>query len=159
LGEVNVEEQKVLLYDPSKCTGCLFCQMACSYYHFKRFDLDKAHLRVQFDETANEFEAIYCQHCDEPICVAVCPKEAAVKDEKTGLVKINPMKCIGCQTCTVACPLSVPWFNPDFHVAMKCDFCDGDPQCAKYCSPQAIRVATRKEAWEFNSKRYLGVEA
>jgi len=159
LGEINVEEQKVLLYDPSKCTGCLFCQMACSYYHFKRFDLDKAHLRVQFDETANEFEAIYCQHCDEPICVAVCPKEAAVKDEKTGLVKINPMKCIGCQTCTVACPLSVPWFNPDFHVAMKCDFCDGDPQCAKYCSPQAIRVATRKEAWEFNSKRYLGVEA
>lgn len=155
MSQLNVEEQKVLLYDPSRCTGCLFCEIACAYYHFKRFDLNKAHLHVQFDEKNAEFEAVYCQHCDEPLCVAACPKEAIVKDEKTGWVKINPMRCVGCQTCTVACPLSAPWFNMDFHVAMKCDFCDGDPQCAKFCSPQAIKVAVRREAWEFNAKHYL----
>jgi Fe-S-cluster-containing dehydrogenase component len=157
LSKIDVEEQKVLLYDPSRCTGCLFCEIACSYYHFRLFDLNKAHLRVQFDEKNGEFEAVYCQHCDEPLCVAACPKEALVKDEKTGWVKVNPMKCIGCQTCTVACPLSAPWFNREFHVAMKCDFCNGDPQCAKFCSPQAIKVATRREAWEFNAKHYLEV--
>ncbi|MEM2341383.1 MAG: 4Fe-4S dicluster domain-containing protein [Candidatus Bathyarchaeia archaeon] len=153
----NIEEQKVLLYDPTKCTGCLFCQTVCSYYHFKEFNLEKAHLHIQFDEKSMEFEAIHCQHCEEPLCVAACPKEAAVKDEKTGLVKINPMRCIGCKTCTVACPLSVPWFNADYHVAVKCDFCNGDPKCAKFCSPQAIRVATRSEAWEFNKRIYLEV--
>ncbi|MBS7634518.1 4Fe-4S binding protein, partial [Candidatus Bathyarchaeota archaeon] len=31
LSQLNVEEQKVLLYNPSRCTGCLFCEIACSY--------------------------------------------------------------------------------------------------------------------------------
>lgn len=153
----STAEQKVLLYDPTKCTGCLFCQIACSYKHFKEISLEKTNLRIIFDERTGEFEAIYCQHCDEPLCVAACPNEAATKDEKTGLVKINPLRCIGCKTCTVACPLSAPWFNVERRIAMKCDFCDGDPKCAKFCSPQAIRVALRKEAWEFNRNRYSGV--
>jgi Fe-S-cluster-containing dehydrogenase component len=157
--DVDVSEQLVLLYDPTKCTGCLFCQIACSYHHFGEFNLEKAHLHIQFNEKLEEFEAIYCQHCEEPLCVAVCPKEAAVKDEENGWVKINPMRCIGCKTCTFVCPLSVPWFNADLHVAMKCDFCNGDPKCAKFCSPQAIRVTSRKEAWKFNRERYLEVEA
>ena len=154
---MQIEEQKVLLYDPSKCTGCRYCEIACSYYHFKQLSLEKAHLHVQFNEKNGEFEAIYCQHCEEPVCVAVCPSEAITKDEETGLVKINPLRCIGCKTCVVACPLSMPWFNIDYRVSMKCDFCDGDPQCAKFCSPQAIRVATRREAWEFNKKQYVEV--
>lgn len=152
----STAEQRVLLYDPAKCTGCLFCQMACVYQHFKEIGLEKANLRIIYDEKTNEFEAIYCQHCDEPLCVAACPNEAAVKDETTGWVKINPLRCIGCKTCTVACPLSAPWFNVERRIAMKCDFCDGDPKCAKYCSPQAIRVALRKELWDFN-RRYVGV--
>ncbi len=151
----ETDDQKVLLYDPAKCTGCRYCEVACSYYHFKEFSLEKAHLHVQFDEKNGDFEAIYCQHCDEPVCVAACPSEAAVKIEDTGLVRINPMKCIGCKTCTFACPLSVPWFNPDYRISMKCDFCDGDPQCAKFCSPQAIRVTTRKEASQFNKAHYV----
>ena len=155
--KVQVEEQKILLYDPQRCTGCRYCEIACTFYHFKHFNLEKAHLHVQLNEKNAEFEAIYCQHCDEPICVAACPSEAAIKDEETGLVRINPMRCIGCKTCTFACPLSVPWFNADYKISMKCDFCDGDPQCAKFCSPQAIRVATRQEAWEFNKKHYVEV--
>jgi Fe-S-cluster-containing dehydrogenase component len=153
--KTQMQQQNVLLYDPSRCTGCRYCEIACSYYHFKQFNLEKAHLHVEFDEKTGDFEAIYCQHCDEPVCVAACPNEAATKDQVTGLVKINPMKCIGCKTCTFSCPLSVPWFNADYHVSMKCDFCDGDPQCAKFCSPQAIRVANRKEAWKFNEEYYV----
>jgi len=152
---VKLGKQKVLLYDPSRCTGCRYCEIACSYYHFKEFDFKKAHLHIIFEDKIGQFEAIYCQHCDEPLCVAVCPNEAAVKDEETGLVRINPMRCIGCQTCVFACPLSVPWFNEEFHVSMKCDFCDGNPQCAQFCSPQAIRVVNREEAWSFNMKTYV----
>jgi carbon-monoxide dehydrogenase iron sulfur subunit len=157
MSKTSAAYQKVLLYDPTRCTGCRYCEIACVFYHFKQFDLEKAHMHVQFDEKNAEFEAIYCQHCDEPVCVAACPNEAAVKDEETGLVRINPIRCIGCKTCTFACPLSVPWFNEDYKISMKCDFCDGDPQCAKFCSPQAIRVVTREEAWEFNKKQYVEV--
>jgi len=149
------DDQKVLLYDPERCTGCRFCEIACTFYHFRKVELEKAHLHVQFNEESGEFEAIYCQHCDEPVCVASCPSEAIVKDEETGWVKINPARCIGCKTCTYACPLSAPWFNADRRVAMKCDFCDGNPQCAMVCSPQAIYVTTRKKAKEFNAKTYV----
>ncbi len=152
---IDVEKQLVLLYDPSRCTGCLHCQIACSYHHFKEFNLEWAHIRIEFDEETGGFEAIHCQHCDEPLCMAACPKGAIGKDEKTGLVRINPLRCIGCRACIAACPISAPWFNPEHHVAMSCDFCDGDPRCAKFCSPQAIRVASREEALEQNIRRYL----
>jgi len=151
----EIEKQKVLLYDPSRCTGCRYCEIACSFYHFKEFSFEKAHLHILFDSKIGEFEAIYCQHCEEPLCVAACPNEAAVKDEETGHVRINPVRCIGCKTCVITCPLSVPWFNEEFHVSMKCDFCGGDPQCTKFCSPQAIRVVSREEAWRFNTERYV----
>jgi Fe-S-cluster-containing dehydrogenase component len=80
-------------------------------------------------------------------------------DEKTGWVKINPMKCIGCKTCIYACPVSMPWFNKDHKIAMKCDFCDpvrdGKPICAEFCSPRALEVVTREEAWVFFRERCL----
>jgi len=156
---VKSGEQKVLLYDPERCTGCRYCEIACTYWHFNEISLKKAHLHIIFEEETNEFEAIYCQHCEEPVCVAVCPADAAIKDEETGLVKINPIRCIGCQTCNVACPLSVPWFNEANRVSMKCDFCDGDPQCVKVCSPKALRIVSREEALEINKIRYVEVLA
>ncbi|MCD6264090.1 4Fe-4S dicluster domain-containing protein [Candidatus Bathyarchaeota archaeon] len=151
----NLKMQKVLIYDPDKCTGCRYCEIACAYYHFKTFNFERAHLHVIFDEEKRAFEAIYCHHCDEPICAAACPSDAISKDEETGWVRINPSVCIGCKTCIVVCPLSAPWFNETFHVSMKCDFCNGEPQCARFCPPQAIRVVTREEALKFSEKRYL----
>ena len=157
MSEALTSRQRVLLYNPERCTGCRFCEIACAYYHFKEITLEKAHLHITFNEEKGLFEATYCQHCDEPLCVAACPSGAVTKDPETGWVKINPIRCIGCRTCTFICPLSVPWFNEERHISMKCDFCDGDPQCAKVCSPQAIRVVTREEAWRFNEETYLEV--
>ena len=37
----------------------------------------------------------------------------------------NSSKCIGCEMCVVACPLSVPFFDAALKVAVKCDFCLG----------------------------------
>ncbi len=149
-----LSSQKVLLYDPKKCTGCRYCEIACSFYHFRRLDLKRAHLHISFNEDRFEFEASVCQHCEEPLCLAACPSDAITKDQETGWVRINPVRCIGCRTCTFICPLSAPWFNEDYKISMKCDFCNGDPQCARFCSPQAIRVVTREEAWEYNKKSY-----
>jgi len=152
--EKTIAEQKVLIYDPKLCTGCRYCEMACSYKNFGVLDLNKSHLHISFNEQTGEFEAVYCLHCEEPLCAASCPKDAITKDEKTGWVTVNSLKCIGCKTCTFSCPLSAPWFNDGYHISMKCTFCNGDPECARYCSPKALRVVTRKEAWEFNARNY-----
>jgi len=150
----GTSEQLVLFYDPERCTGCRYCEIACSFKHYGVLSFDKALRRVVFDKERVVFEAAQCRHCEEPVCAAVCPTEAIRKDEKTGWVLVNPMRCIGCRSCVLACPVGVPWLDEDRKVAVKCDFCDGDPVCAKFCSPQAIRVLPRSEALELMKKVY-----
>jgi len=155
----SIGRQRVLIYHPERCTGCKYCEMGCSLQHFGVINFGKSHIRTVFDEKTKELESVVCMHCEDPVCAASCPVEAIVKEEKTGWVKINPMKCIGCKNCIFACPLSVPWFDEDRRVASKCDFCDpvrgGNPICAEYCSPKALEVVTRTKAWSFNEQRYL----
>ena len=148
----SIAQQQVLVFDPERCTGCRYCEIVCAFEHYGVLSPEKSSIRALFDEKKAEFEVIYCQHCEEPLCVAACTKEAMVKDRGTGWVKINPMKCVGCKDCIFACPLSLPWFDEKRRVAFLCDFCDGESVCAKYCSPRALRVVSRAEAWEFNEK-------
>lgn len=148
---MDEKSQKVLLYDPKKCSGCLYCMIVCSYSHFYEISLEKAHLEVvrnPFDE--NSFINAHCAHCHYPYCEAACPTDpkAIYKDEKTGFVLINPSLCIGCKSCNYACPLSIPHFDETLKVSVKCDACEGDFLCAKYCSTGALRVVTREEALE-----------
>ncbi len=147
-------EQLVLIFDPERCTGCRYCEIACSFQHYGTLTPERSHIRIFVDPRRMEPEASDCQHCEEPACAAACPEDAIAKDETKGWVTLNPMKCTGCYSCIFACPLSCTWFDKEHRVAAKCDFCDGDPVCVKYCSPQAIRVGTRAEALKFARQRY-----
>lgn len=155
----NSQTQKVLAYDPELCTGCRYCEIVCSFRHYGVVNPGKSFISILFNEGKDDgvFEAKNCQHCDEPICASVCPSEALSKDEKTGWVRINPLKCIGCETCVYMCPLSIPFFDEERKVAVKCDFCDGDPECVKHCSSTAIKSVTREEALLLNKRLYLGI--
>lgn len=152
--EGRVAQQKVLIFDPERCTGCRYCEIACAFEHYGVISPEKSHIRISLDEKRMELEAAVCQHCEEPLCIATCPQDAAVKDEEEGWVKINSMRCSGCNSCVLACPLPCAWFDKERRVVAKCDFCDGDPVCAKYCSPGALKVITRAEAVKFNEQRY-----
>ncbi len=142
-------QQKVLVFIPEKCTACRYCEIACSYFHHGQTDFTKTNIYGVFEEASGKLAIANCQHCEEAFCLAACPVEAISKDPKTGLVLINSMKCIGCKSCILACPQKVIWFDEKGHVARKCDFCDGDPLCAKYCSPGALKVVPREEMEEY----------
>ena len=152
--ESKSAEQLVLFYDPDRCTGCRFCMISCAVGHYNELNMDKALLFTFFDEGKELFESAQCQHCEDPVCLNSCPEEAIEKDEDSGIVTINPMKCIGCGICVQSCPISNPWMNEDLSIAVKCDFCDGDPKWAKYCYPRATRVMTREEAYKLNEELY-----
>ena len=155
----NSQNQKVITYNPELCSGCRYCEIVCSFKHYDNVDLNKSCIRILFDgdEGTGAFEAVNCQHCEQPICANACPSEALGKDERAGWVKINPLKCIGCKTCVYMCPLSAPFFDEELKVVVKCVFCGEDPECVKHCSPGALRLVSREEALQLNKRLYLGV--
>jgi Fe-S-cluster-containing dehydrogenase component len=69
-------------------------------------------------------------------------------------VTIDKKLCIGCRTCIIACPFGHPFFDVQERVTVKCDYCDGDPQCVRFCDIKAIsftdadktNVAKKREA-------------
>jgi Fe-S-cluster-containing dehydrogenase component len=140
--------QEVIVFDPEKCTGCTYCMIACTFKHYQSTDFERSFIRIIDDPESPKvrFIAIHCAHCDDPYCLASCPAEAIVKDVESGLVKINTSKCIGCMACQIACPISNPRFDQDRRVMLKCDFCDGDPQCVKFCTTGALQKIGREEA-------------
>jgi len=141
-----LKEQKILVFDPRICTGCRSCEVACSFRFYKICNYEKAHIRHRLFLEKETFEAIYCQHCEDPLCAASCPVKAIKKNEETGIVKINSMKCIGCQNCNIACPVHAPQFDKDRKISVKCNLCDGKPECVKFCSTRAMRLVDRGEA-------------
>ncbi len=79
---------------------------------------------------------------------------------------IDPEKCRGCQLCEIVCSMYhekvcnpskarihiVKWSNDGFYVPIttKCDLCGGDPNCVKFCVPNALKFI---EADDTNLKK------
>jgi len=122
--------------------------ISCTFKHYGETSFEKSHIRMVDDpqNPKRRFVGIHCVHCEDPLCLAACPVSAITKDDKTGFVRINATICIGCRACIAACPISSPRFDADKRVAVKCDFCDGDPQCVKFCTTEALRKTTRELA-------------
>src|SRR4026209_2056194 len=86
--------------DQANCTGCKACQTACNDKH----DLPDATCRAT---VFGYYTSISCNHCEDPICVEVCPSQAMKKGEN-GIVSIDPEVCIGCRYSEMAWPPSAP---------------------------------------------------
>ncbi len=112
---------------------------------------------------------VFCNHCDNPPCVRVCPTQATWKREEDGIVMMDWHRCIGCRYCVVACPYGSRSFNwrdprpfikelqPDFPtrvrgVVEKCTFCEERlarglmPACVEACPEKAMAFGDLEDA-------------
>lgn len=79
---------------------------------------------------------IFCHHCEEAFCAAVCFTGALYKDGE--IIAFDAEKCSGCGLCTLACPFGVVWADK---IAHKCDLCrerEDGPACIEACPAKAL---------------------
>ena len=134
------------------CIDCERCKEACvktnhvPSYGFRTTILEKRRSLGE-DRFETIFVPVLCNHCNRPPCVRVCPTTATWKDEKTGIVVMEPSRCIGCKTCMAACPYNARYFKEEIRAVDKCDFClqsrlskgEKNPACVEAC-PADVRV-------------------
>ena len=130
--------QKSLHIDPGKCTGCLQCEMACSYDNTGTFNPSRSYIKVFTFHDEGRFAPYTCTQCDEAWCMHACPVDAISIDFSTGAKVISDDKCVGCKVCTIACPFGTVNYSQATGKVVKCDLCGGDPECAKAGPTAAI---------------------
>ena len=139
------------------CCGCRSCAAACAYGHHIQSLL--GHAQVELDEAELP---LHCLHCEQPACVEACPNEAMQKQED-GTVLRSQFKCVGCNSCAVACPFGVIQPNLDKHIVPKCDLCidrleEGEvPRCVQSCTSGALTFEEVDEQVVDESKNLASV--
>lgn len=138
--------RKVLLLNPSRCTGCKLCELSCSWEKESVFNPHKARIKVVSWNKEGISVPINCMHCQDPYCKAVCMVGAIDKDEETGAVIIDHDICTGCKLCMIACPYGAIKMDIDTGEIIKCDLCSGDPKCVKFCRTKALQWLSLEKA-------------
>jgi carbon-monoxide dehydrogenase iron sulfur subunit len=127
-----------LIVDYTKCTGCRICELACSATKEGRFQPSLARLKiVKYDDLGIDVPNV-CGPCETAPCVDVCPVYAMRMDPISKMTFLDEDKCILCKSCVGACVNGVILLDTVTMRIIKCDHCDGDPQCAKVCPTGAI---------------------
>jgi Fe-S-cluster-containing hydrogenase component 2 len=148
--------QKSLLIDAGKCTGCLQCEMACSYENEGIFNPSKSRIRIFTLHHEGRFVPYSCTQCSEAWCMQACPVDAIVYDMNTGAKVVREEVCVGCKVCTIACPFGTVNYNVDTGKVIKCDLCGGDPACAKACPTAAITYVDANQTGYEKMRQWAG---
>ena len=139
---------KNLVIDISRCTGCGYCELICSFTHHNEFNPLKSRIRVSVFIEKSMAVPVVCYQCEDPWCVKSCPAGAlSVRTGESGdarMIAVDQDKCVGCKMCTLACPFGCIAVNEGY--AEKCDLCHREPKCVEFCRAGALRFEDPRTA-------------
>lgn len=150
---------KYIEVDIKKCLGCKSCEFACAVEHSSTKDEikiiysdEKPGKRINVEVYKGNAVPVNCNHCEEPLCVIVCPTGSLKKDKKTGRVSSDKELCIGCKMCVQACPFGVIQVNSNGKGVLKCELCiertkkGENPACVSACPTHALKLVDSDES-------------
>ncbi len=142
----KIQHRKFVSVDPSKCTGCGICELACFQEKGESSPL-KSRIRIVRMKPLFNF-ALACRACEDAKCVTACPEKALTQSDETGLILVSDKKCKGCDWCVQACEHGGITIQSDTGLATVCDLCGGEPQCVEFCPEEALEVVSSDEEAE-----------
>jgi len=136
---------KALYVDYQKCTGCRTCELVCAVQHDGCSNPTRSRIKVVKWESRGLYIPMSCQQCQDAPCMNICPVKAISKDDELGRVMVDYDTCIGCRSCVSICPFGAMSFNVIDKMVFKCDLCDGDPQCVRFCDVKAVDLVEEND--------------
>ena len=155
--------------DNRVCIGCHACTVACKSEHLVPIGVNRTWVkyieRGEFPNVSRMFQVTRCNHCVDAPCVSICPT-SALFSRKDGIVDFDNRRCIGCKSCTQACPYDALYIDPNTHTAAKCNFCAHridqglNPSCVNICPEQAIHFGDlddpKSDVAQLTSREHVG---
>lgn len=147
----------IVIGDPTRCVGCLRCELACTEFNDGKASPTMARIKVRRNLNFGPKGAYagqhaqgnwgnglviqdLCKQCPHPVpCANACPNDAIVAAPSTHARMVDIQKCTGCRICLRACPWEMISFDPDAGKATKCFLCHGKPKCVEACPAEALR--------------------
>lgn len=144
-------ERFAIVLDTRRCIDCKACTVACKAENdvpvgketYRNWVTEEP-LRGTYPNLGQSFSPSQCNQCANPPCNTVCPT-SATGITKSGIVTVNPVKCIGCKYCMLACPYDARFYDSEKGIIDKCTFClqrtlvGGIPACVETC-PTKVRT-------------------
>ena len=145
---------KKLISDQRFCSGCMACVVNCSQFHEGHAAPASSRIHVDHDPFTGACTFHYCTQCAEKACVRECPAQA-ITEMEGGYLKINYELCSGCQACIAVCPYHAIFYDPLTRKVIKCDTCEGEPECAKACYTGALLWIEPEDADAFEKEKLV----
>ncbi|UCD18581.1 MAG: 4Fe-4S dicluster domain-containing protein [Candidatus Zixiibacteriota bacterium] len=123
--------------NPSLCTGCRTCELACAFAHAQNQKPGRSRIYPLAYEP-DKYVPVACLQCDDAACVKSCMFDALKRNEVTGAVELDRERCIKCMACVAACPFGCALLDDVQDEIVKCDLCGGNPACATFCPTKAL---------------------
>jgi Fe-S-cluster-containing dehydrogenase component len=163
--------------DPTRCTGCKRCELACSEFNDGKASHALSRIKVSRNynygprgqqagsRAMGQFGNLRivqdtCKQCPHPVpCATACPNDAIVVDPNTKARVVDPDKCQGCKVCQRACPWEMMVFDKETQKASKCFLCNGKPQCVEMCPTAALQYISWRDLTQAVPVRQVGLPA
>jgi len=134
-----------IFFRPERCLMCLSCVLSCQLNSLGIKDVRCLRPGEPLQRISPVFSrgtpwAWKCQHCSQAPCVEACISGSIRRKEDGKGIEYRPETCVGCGSCLLACPFSIPTLEGKGGRMSKCNLCPEEqiPPCVKSCQSQAL---------------------